>query len=515
MTGGEGSGPGKTIAIIGGGVAGLCAGCYAQMNGYKATIYEMHSLPGGVCTAWKRNGYTIDSCIHWLVGSGPASGFHKLWKEVGALKGLKIVDLDEFMRVECKGSPALVFYRDVDRLERHLLELGPEDAKPIRELTNAIRKFTRFDMPVDKAPELYTAWDKFLMGARMMPLGPAFMKWRKITVADFAKRLKSPALRESFGAMLGESDSFPMLGLIMPLAWQEAKTAGYPLGGSLPFVRNIEKRFLDLGGQIRYSSRVSQILVEEGVGGAARAVGVRLADGTEHHADVVISAADGHSTIFDMLGGRFADDVVRKPYEGGMTPFAPLLYVGLGIADPLDGIPQVGSGISFPLDPKVEIDGKARDRLSVTVYNFDRSLAPAGKTLAIVSISADYDRWKALREDPARYRAEKELAAERVIDALEQRIPGIRAKVEMRDVATPVTWERYTGNWRGSYEGWLPTGQSLGKGMSKTLPGLSDFYMVGQWVSPGGGLPPAVSTGRHVVEILCKNDGRRFVALEP
>jgi len=515
MEGGETSGTRKSIAIIGGGVAGLCAGCYAQMNGYKATIYEMHSLPGGVCTAWERNGYTIDSCIHWLVGSGPASGFHKLWKEVGALKGLKIVDLDEFMRVECKGSPALVFYRDVDRLERHLLELGPEDAKPIRELTNAIRKFTRFDMPVDKAPELYTVWDKFLMGARMMPLGPTFMKWRKITVADFAKRLKSPALRESFGAMLGESDSFPMLGLIMPLGWQEAKTAGYPLGGSLPFVRNIGKRFLGLGGQIRYSSRVSQILVEEGAGGAARAVGVRLADGTEHHADVVISAADGRTTIFDMLGGRFADDVVRNPYEGGMTPFAPLLYVGLGIADPLDGIPQVGSGISFPLDPKVEIDGKTCDRLSMMVYNFDRTLAPAGKTTVIVSISADYDRWKALREDPACYRAEKELAAERVIDALEQRLPGIRAKVEMRDVATPVTWERYTGNWRGSYEGWLPTGQSLGKGMSKTLPGLSDFYMVGQWVSPGGGLPPAVSTGRHVVQILCKNDGKRFVALEP
>jgi len=516
MEGGEASGTRKSIAIIGGGVAGLCAGCYAQMNGYEATIYELHSLPGGVCTAWKRNGYTVDSCIHWLLGSGPASGFHKLWKEVGALKGLTIVDLDEYMRVECKGSPALVFYRDVDRFERHLLEHGPEDAKRIRGLANAIRKFTRFDMPVDKAPELYTLWDKLMMGARMMPLGPAFMKWRKITVADFAKRLKSPVLRDAFGAMVGEATDFPMLGLIMMLAWQEMKTAGYPLGGSLPFVRNIEKRFRDLGGQVRYTARVEKILVEARPDGRGdRAVGVRLADGTEHRADVVISAADGRTTIFDMLGGRFADDVVRKPYEGGMTPYAPLLYVGLGIADPLDGIPQVGSGISFPLDPKVEIDGKARDRLSVTVYNFDRALAPAGKTTVIVSISADYDRWKALREDPARYLAEKELAAERVIDALEQRLPGIRAKVEMRDVATPVTWERYTGNWRGSYEGWLPTGQSLGKGMSKTLPGLSDFYMVGQWVSPGGGLPPAVSTGRHVVQILCKNDGKRFVALEP
>jgi len=74
MAGGQRDSERKSVAIIGGGIAGLCAGCYARMNGYKATIFEMHSLPGGVCTAWHRNGYTIDSCIHWLVGSGPGSG---------------------------------------------------------------------------------------------------------------------------------------------------------------------------------------------------------------------------------------------------------------------------------------------------------------------------------------------------------------------------------------------------------------------------------------------------------
>ncbi len=505
----------KTIAIIGGGVAGLCAGCYAQMNGYKATVYEMHGLPGGVCTAWQRNGYTVDSCIHWLVGSGPGSSYHKLWKEVGALQELKILNHDEFMRVECRDGRALIFYGDIDRFERHLLELGPEDAKQIRELTNTMRKLTRFDLPVDKAPELYTAWDKLAGFLRMLPLGPAFMRWRNVTVADFASKLTSPVLQEGFSALGDESSSFPILGMMMPLAWQHTKTAGYTLGGSLPFVRNIEKRFRSLGGEIRYSARVEKILVEAGPAGRGdRAVGVKLADGSEHRADVVISAADGRTTIFDMLGGRYLNDEIRKPYEGGMELFPPLLYVGLGVADPLDNLPQTNSGISFPLDPKVEIDGKARDRLSVNVYNFDRSLAPAGKTTVIVMLGADYDRWKALRADPVRYRAEKELAAERVIDALEQRIPGIRGKVEMRDVATPTTWERYTGNWRGSYEGWLMSAKSFGKQMSKTLPELSSFYMVGQWVAPGGGLPPAVSTGRHVVQILCREDNKPFVATE-
>ncbi len=499
----------KTVAIIGGGVSGLCAGCYAQMNGYQATVYEMHNLPGGVCTAWQRNGYTVDSCIHWLVGTSPASSYNKLWREVGALKGLTIIDQDEFTRFELKDGRSLIFYRDVERFEKHLLELGPEDGKAIRALTNAIRRLSRFDMSPEKAPELATIADKISGFARLVPMLPTLAKWGRLTVQSYAKRLKSPILREAFAGMASETESWPMLGLIFPLMWQATKSAGYPLGGSLPFVRNIEKRFRDLGGEIRYSARVQKILTE-----GDRAVGVRLADGSEHKADIVISAADGHATIFDMLEGRYVSDEAKKPYEGGMTPFPPLLYVALGIADPLDNLPQTNSGISFPLDPKVEIDGKARDRLSVHVYNFDRSLAPAGKTVAIVMLSSDYDRWKALRADPARYRMEKELAVEQVINALGQRIPGVRAKIEMRDVATPTTWERYTGNWRGSYEGWLPNAKSFGRGMSKTLPGLRDFYMVGQWIAPGGGLPPAVSTGRHVVQLMCRADKKPFVATE-
>ena len=85
----------------------------------------------------------------------------------------------------------------------------------------------------------------------------------------------------------------------------------------------------------------------------------------------------------------------------------------------------------------------------------------------------------------------------------------------MRDVATPVTWNRYTGNWRGSYEGWLPSGKNLMMQMKKTLPGLDHFHMIGHWTTPGGGLPPAVSGGRHVIQIICKQGGKRFVATEP
>ena len=49
----------KSMIIIGAGLAGLSTGCYAQMNGYESTIYEHHSVPGGVAAVWKRGEYLM------------------------------------------------------------------------------------------------------------------------------------------------------------------------------------------------------------------------------------------------------------------------------------------------------------------------------------------------------------------------------------------------------------------------------------------------------------------------
>ncbi len=109
----------------------------------------------------------------------------------------------------------------------------------------------------------------------------------------------------------------------------------------------------------------------------------------------------------------------------------------------------------------------------------------------------------------------REQIADQVIALLDQRFPGLAAQVEMRDVATPITWESYIGNWRASHEGWLITTKNLSMRLSKTLPGLKNFYMVGQWVDPGGSLPYVAVSGRNVTQIICKQDKRKFVTTTP
>ncbi len=71
-------------------------------------------------------------------------------------------------------------------------------------------------------------------------------------------------------------------------------------------------------------------------------------------------------------------------------------------------------------------------------------------------------------------------------------------QVEMHVVATPMTWQYFTGNWRGSYQGWLNTTKTLGMRLSKILPGFENFTMAGQWVYLGGGLPLVCYSRRFV-----------------
>ena len=78
-----------------------------------------------------------------------------------------------------------------------------------------------------------------------------------------------------------------------------------------------------------------------------------------------------------------------------------------------------------------------------------------------------------------------------------------------------MTFNHYTGNWQGSPEGWLLTPQNLQLQMKKTLPGLNNFFMVGHWVQPGGGLPSGLMTGSHLIQLLCKSDSKRYCALLP
>jgi phytoene dehydrogenase-like protein len=493
----------KSIIIIGGGLTGLSAGCYGRMNGYKTTIFEMHKIAGGVCTAWKRKGYTIDGAMNWLVGTRPGSQFYKFWEELGATGNWKIYNHDRYMINEDKDGKAFTIFCDADRFEKYLLEIAPEDREPIKEFTQAIRIYSNFNTPLDKPEELWDGTDRAKMGQNMAGM-QVIQKWATVTAQSFAQRLKNPYLRGVFERM----PPFPMMMFIWVLGLQHSKSAGYVIGGALALVEPIEKRYKELGGEIHFNSRVVKILVEND-----KAVGVKLADGKEYRADYIISAGDGRTVIFDLLGGKYINETLKNMYDNPNL-FPPLVYVGLGVKRSFEDMPSSIDGFSFSLKKPINVAGKEEKSLTAVIYAFDPTLSPVGKNVVVVRFNTDYDYWHNLRQDLSLYKAEKERIADEIIAGLEQRFPGITKQIEMCDVATPITWERYTGNWRGAYEGWM-FGAFNNSNISKTLPCLENFYMAGQWVNAGGGMPTAAMSGNHTIQLICNQDKKKFVTSKP
>ena len=493
----------KKIIIIGAGIAGLSAGCYLQMNGYQTEIFEMYSLPGGLCTSWKRKDYTFNGSIHWLVGTCENMNLHKIWEELHAIDNAKIVNHNEFFRIEFDDGEFFREYTDVNKLEEEMLRVAPEDEETIREFIDTVKEFAKYDFPVDKAPELYGAIDgiKFLFKYRH--LLKLLRKWMVISIEEYSKKFKNENMKLIFSQLLGLDSQISMVMLLMTLAWMHRKCAGYPLGGSLEFAKAIEKRYISLGGKIHYNSKVSKIIVENN-----RAVGVKLEDGSIHRGDIIISAADGHYTIFDLLDGKYVNKKIKEIYRNWEL-FPALCQISIGVKRSFNDYPHA---MNFSLKTPLEIDPENKvDRIYMEIYNFDPTLAPEGKTPIIVALPADYHYWNALREEGERkYSDAKKNLANKVIKILEDKIGNISDKIEVLDVATPVTYFRYTNNWKGSFEGWLPTPKVFGKRIKKTLPGLENFYMVGQWVEPGGGLPMVALSGRNLAQIICKRDGKKF-----
>ena len=471
-------------------MSGLSAGIFSRMSGFDTKILEMHSIPGGLCTAWNRKGYTFDLCIHWLTSSRPGSARYRLYEEVGLIQGLELVTPEYWKKVKEEQGNELTMYYELDKLKSELLRLSREDSTFISGFCNDIKKIRKMQVPVD-----LTLLDKI----KFIPIISVLKKYQ-VDNLSVVSQVQNPVLRKLLSAGLdweGQSVFFTLMGF----ALQGAGNAGYPIGGSLPLAKSMEKRFLELGGSIQYKSKVESITTDNN-----RATGVRLSDGTLLSADCVISCADGHSTIFDWLRGEYCDDTIKGYYKN-LKPFPPIIFVSLGLNRSLADIPK---NLTVIFNNPVMIGGTEQKTITFRNHSNDPTLYPEGKGIITTWLPVNYEWWDQLDYQGELYKVEKEKALQQVINLLLNEFPDLSGTIEVTDVATPMTFVRYTGNWKGSYEGWLVTPGSFFFELPLKLPGLTRFYMAGQWTTTGGGIPGSIKSGRSAVKSMCKELNQPF-----
>jgi phytoene dehydrogenase-like protein len=285
-----------------------------------------------------------------------------------------------------------------------------------------------------------------------------FFKYGKMNMAEFAQKFSNSQLRDMFSSIWDRK--IPLSLFVATMAWCSDHTAGYPEGGSLKLARDIEKRYDDLGGSMHYGKRVEKIIVGDG-----KATGLVLANGEEIASDIIISAGDIHSAVNNLLDGSFVSERLNTWFRE-MPTFPPYIQISLGVNRDMSTEPRLRY---WQMNKPIMIAGHSATHMIVHNYSFDKTLAPSGKTPLVVRFFTDYDYWHDLAKNPEKYLSEKNVLVNDVIDRLEERYSGIRKDIDVVDVATPTTYVRYTGTWRGATMSWLPTTSNFAKTLPKVL----------------------------------------------
>ena len=487
----------KKVIVIGAGISGLSAAVYAQRSGFDVTLCEQYSIAGGMCTSWKRNGYLFEGAVHWLTGSAPGTEIYQLWKDTGALGDhVKVFLHDVFHAVENEGK-VISLFRDIEKTVKHLTEISPEDKKLLNRLESDVKAFSNVYMPVYDIKGVKAQNPKKMNLGLLLKMLPAFPKMgrlRNTSCYEYIRQFKHKGIQRLLNILPGE---YSATSLIATLSTINTGDGGYPEGGSLKMVDRMVQTFTDAGGRLLLNTKVKKINIENG-----SVTGVTLKNEILA-ADAVIVTQEttaACSQLFD-----------KPPDDGWITELcrntkpAVCTFIGVGINAEISQSPVP----AWELKEPVTYAGLIVPELSFYNHSGYEGYAPKGCTVLTTAFMGDtYDFWKKAKED-GRYDEEKKKLANQIKSHICQKYPQAEGNIEVIDIATPLTYERYTGAYHGSWMSITCAGEKM-KMYPQHSNNVRGLYFAGHRIMTPGGLPVAVFTGRQAAQLVCRQFGAVF-----
>ncbi len=482
--------------IIGSGMGGLTTGALLAKRGLKTLVVEQAHYVGGFCADFRRlhQQYVFDMGVHDISGFG----------ERGTMRWLmKTLDLEsrvQFLRMKQKYvfndlGVTLNVPDDANEFAAQLGELFPAEREHVREFFAEMRHVydELYAYAEDGAPVTGVHDPDERM--RYPITHPHLVHWMDApfnTMLDHYigdERLKK-VLRALTAYQTDKDQELSVLNMV-PIFGYYFDGGFYPQGGSGALPRAVADVIRANGGTILLKQTVEKILVENGT-----ARGIKLADGREFRARVVISNADARKTFLDLVGAEH----LPKKYLDTITTLQPTtsffgVFLGLDYAPPLAPLTMYrdenGNGLGLMLPSQV-----------------DSSLAPNGHhvlTIFRLLSQPEAAEWKRSGAD---YKARKNAMMEETISRAEKIVPGLRAHIVTRDAATPATVTRYTSHPAGAIYG-------SARGMTR-LPNqtpIRNLYLVGASATPGAGVEAVTLSGIAVAHAVCPERLARQVRL--
>ncbi|MCX6622358.1 MAG: NAD(P)/FAD-dependent oxidoreductase [Acidobacteria bacterium] len=496
--------------VIGSGLGGLAtAALLSRYAGRKVLVLERHYTAGGYTHAFHRPGYRWDVGVHYIgeVGSR-ASPLRAPFDHLtgGRLEWHPMPDV--YDRVWMAGRE-YEFPTGTERLRARFKSYFPAEAAGIDRYFAAIGE-------VRKAGPLYFAEKVIPRPIARLAGGwmrSPFLRWAGRTTLDVLREFTNNA--ELIGLLTSQWGDYGLppaqssFGIHATVAGHYFEGASYPVGGAARIAETIAPVIERNGGRVVVSAEVDRILVSQG-----RATGVRMKDGREFRAAVVISDAGARNT-FDRLVRE--PQPIREELKAIPPSMAHLsLYVGvkqsareLGLNGTnlwIHPTPDHDANLErFNRDPAAPFPAlfisfpSAKDPAFVSKY-------PGRATIEVVSI-APYDwfarwedsRWKRREAD---YDAFKQGLAARMQAELEHYVPAVAGKIDYAELSTPLTTRHFMNYERGEAYGLASTPERFRLRSLAPRTSIRNLYLTGQDVCSlgiGGALFGGVITASAVL----------------
>jgi len=484
-------------------LGGLLSSTLLVKEGKKVLLLEQHRIPGGYCTSYKRDGFifNIPSVLTGLL----EGEIYRVLSDLGLFNAIEWVKLENFAKFVYPDFEIVMPANDLAGCREAFRTAFPSEKKVVDKVFSDIGHLKKSLSSLEPSGRSLRGMISFLTAI------PKLISLSGRSYYDYLKAFTSnerliTVLSSLWGYAGLPSKRLPALLLLMMYGECCGKEILFPKEGYQALSDILAKKVIDLGGEIRYKTAVSKILIEDN-----KAVGVETTTGDQFYAEAVISNADTKKTFLELVGRQHLPPKFALRVDAH-TPSASGIFLHIGTT--LD-LPQFDlkygtifyheswedSNMFYDKAVRNEIDFEKDDivlGLQVSSLLSDR-LAPKGMNtlhIAVYPISLKYKNSfhikNGVRGDE--YKAFKDQLADTLIGKVEKLIPGLSKSILVKELSTPYTFERYTGATGGAwYDGVFSTSQKFQRPSCKTP--VENLYLTGTKAYGGAGMSCALMGG--------------------
>jgi len=491
--------------IIGAGIGGLTTGNLLAKNGQNVLILEKHFQVGGFVTTYKRKKYPMD-VVHVIGGLRNDAPIDRIFRYLNLYSKVKFNEVEKVFIYRFPGYD-ISCYTDMEKYRAELKNNFPEEQKNIDRVLDEMTKVWE--------QILASYYNPSILRLAVYPIRlPKLVKYQHWSFEKFldqftANRKLKKVLSAGWGYNGLNMSRVSALYMIAMLMSYHTGGAWYPKGGFQNLSNALAENFKEYGGTIKTMTEVEKIIIRD-----QAAVGVMTNKGEEFLAKNIVSNSDTKNTFLNLFERDSVPNKVHQKvrnYKQSVSGFVVHLVVNMQIPESL----SCGCVMYFPSfdteehqfslweKGQMEVDVDTMG-LGMAVSTFkDKEMVPEGKhVLDLIYMPAPYEYFK--RDTKEEYIKLKEDISERMIKAAENLIPDLGKHIIVKDVSTPLTYERYTGATEG---GWYdidcsPKQAIMGRIRNKTP--VRGLYLTGAKTFPGSGMFGSIQAGLFTADSILR-----------